>query len=81
MQSTVRKELFVVIYLQIDVFIKEDVRGRMCTLANQLAYVYPAGSWRKTLYILKPQIRVFVNGILMYFKGQYSFPKEVLKSS
>lgn len=43
MQSAVRKWLFVVIYLQIDVFIKDDVCARMCPVAKQLDYAYCAG--------------------------------------
>lgn len=35
--------LFVVIYLQIDIFIKDDVCVGMCTVAKQLDYVYCAG--------------------------------------
>lgn len=43
MKSTVRKWLFVVIHLQIDVFIKEDIRARICTMAKQLDCACCAG--------------------------------------
>lgn len=33
------------------------------------------------LYVVKPQIMFFVNGLLISFKREYSFSEEVIKAS
>lgn len=48
-KSTVRKWLFVVIYLQKDILIQDDVCATM--FANQPGYVYCAGTWEKLLCV------------------------------